>query len=210
MAGETIYRGEDHILDLLLARRKKTGRRIWRLERYARTVPEARAAVEVREVSNWARMVSATEDTLNPSIVWLLQSDRTQTSPEPRARLARVIGWDGLSGEVERDGTCDLVLRRAYYPGWTAQLDGSQAARIVSADGGLQSIRLPGSGTTRISVSYRPTRLWPAVGVSLLAVTASVVVLTASFAGLRAALPHPSRANHRSGKPTNILPTTTE
>ncbi len=180
VAGDVLYRGNDPTLDLLLPRRKQSGRRIWRLERYAGALPEARAAVNVREVRDWATMVSATRHTLDPNIVWFLSTDRPETPPGPRGHSARVVRWDGLSGEIEHDGTCDLVLRRAAYPGWTAQLDNGRAALIIPADGGLQSIRLPGSGLTRITLNYRPALLWPAVGVSLMSVAACVTVLCAS------------------------------
>ncbi len=180
MPGEVIFRGEDHTLDLLLPRRKQPGHRVWRLERYADVVPEARAALDVREVGDWSAMVFATTETLDPKIVWFLRTDRPETLPGPRARSARVVRWNGLSGEVEHDGICDLVLRRAFYPGWTAQLDGDRDARIVPADGGLQSIRLPGSGLTRVTVSYRPMLLGPAASVSLIAVVASVTILAVS------------------------------
>jgi hypothetical protein len=83
---------------------------------------------------------------------------------------------------VEHDGTCDLVIRRAYYPGWTARLDEVRPARIIPADGGLQSIRLPGSGITRVSVNYHSTLLWPAGGVSLVAVGVAMGVLAVPLA----------------------------
>src|SRR5262249_24620882 len=75
---------------------------------------------------------------------------------------------------------CDLVLRRACYPGWTACLDGARPARIVPADGGLQSIRLEGSGVTRVELCYRPTFLRPAGCVSIAAVAPAAGILLTS------------------------------
>ncbi len=117
---------------------------------------------------------------------------------------ARVIRWDGLSGEVQHDGACDLVLRRACYPGWIARLDGGREVPIVPADGGLQSIRLTGSGVTKVEMTYRPTFIWPAAGVSLAAVAAAAAVLTASAARARGAARDPTMrpdGRARSGGP---------
>ena len=56
-------------------------------------------------------------------------------------------------------GHADLVLRRTFFPGWTARLNDGQEVPVVKADGGFQSVRLAGSGTTRVSLQYRPEGL---------------------------------------------------
>src|SRR5262249_30223755 len=143
---------------------------IWRLDRYPAAFPAVRVATRVHAVPDWSAMLLDTKSLGDPDIVYLRDADAVAESRGPRVRSARIIRWDGRSGEIQHDGTCDLVLRRACYPGWSARLDDNREARIVSADGGLQSIRLPGSGITRVDVTYRPTLLWPAAGVSLAAI----------------------------------------
>src|SRR5205823_975811 len=92
-------------------------------------------------------------------------------------RTAVVRRWDGLSGVVEHDGACDLVLTRTYYPGWTARINDGPEQPVRPVDGGLQAIRLVGRGPSRVVVRYRPAG-WPvAVGVSILATATAVIVV---------------------------------
>jgi hypothetical protein len=182
LPGEVVYRGPDPVLDVVLARRGTLSHRSWRLERYPGAFPAARAATRERTVQEWTEMLLEDTTIRDPDLVYFRRTEQPAESGEPRARSARVIRWDGHAGEVEHDGTCDLVLLRACYPGWTAKLDGGRNVRIVPVDGGLQSIRLPGSGITRVEVSYHPTFLWPAAALSIAAVVAATGLLMASAA----------------------------
>jgi uncharacterized membrane protein YfhO len=87
------------------------------------------------------------------------------------------VRWDGRSGEVEHDGTCDLVLRRTFFPGWTARINDGAEVPVVKADGGFQSVRLPGAGLTKVSVRYRPQGLEVGVGVSIAAAGTATAAL---------------------------------
>jgi uncharacterized membrane protein YfhO len=80
---------------------------------------------------------------------------------------------------VEHDGTCDLVIRRTYAPGWTARVNDGPAAPVVRVDGGLQGVRLVGTGPSRVSVEYRPPLFTWAVAISLVASAVTLLVLVA-------------------------------
>ena len=177
LPGTVLYRGEDSTLDAIL---KPASRRVWRLERYDGSFPEARAAVRLRVARNWYEIFLRLLASSDTNEVWFLRDDVPPSSPGPRARTARVLGWDGHSGLVEHDGTCDLVLLRTYYPGWFARVDGGPEVPVARADGGFQAVRLPGAGLTKVSVHYRPTYFVPGARVSLGAVVAAVTVLTAA------------------------------
>ena len=85
--------------------------------------------------------------------------ERPPELPDSRSPAGRIVSWDDLEGQVEHDGVCDVVIRRTYTPGWTARVDEGPEIPVVPVDGGLQSVRLTGSGRTRVALHYRPPRL---------------------------------------------------
>lgn len=175
--GTVLYLGRDPILDAIYTFTAGPLRsRLWRVERYAGAFPEARAACEVEHAELWNDLYPALTTSADPNVVWFLSKDQPRDPPGPRARSAKVVRWDGRSGLVDHDGTCDLVLRRVYYPGWSARVDGVETP-VVPADGGFQSIRIPGAGVSTVTTRYRPTRLYPLVAVSVFAVTLAMVAL---------------------------------
>ena len=93
--------------------------------------------------------------------------------------------WDGRTAVVEHDGSCVLILRRTFYPGWVYRIDGGPAQRILKVDGGLHGVPLAGSATSRVEVSYRPSWLASAATVSLAAVGGAVLVLCAAGVTMR-------------------------
>jgi hypothetical protein len=179
---ETLYLGPDPALDAIIPYEGSTrpGPRLWRLERYEGAYPPAHLSRTVRVAADWYEMYPALSQADNPDDVWFLQADLPPDPPGPRARNARLLRWDGRSGEVEHDGTIDLVMRRTFYPGWTARLDDGPPVPVVPADGGFQSVRIPGSGTTRVTVSYRPTLL-PRLGTVSLAATSAALLTLLGF-----------------------------
>jgi uncharacterized membrane protein YfhO len=52
-----------------------------------------------------------------------------------------------------------LLRREAYYPGWSAHIDGNTVA-IERANKIFQSVSIP-AGTHRITFRYRPSHLLP-------------------------------------------------
>ena len=100
------------------------------------------------------------------------------------AEVAKVESWDGHTAIVAHDGSCILILRRTYYPGWTYQINDGIEQPMLPVNGGLQGVQLTGFGTSRVSVRYRPTGLVWAVTISLAATAASALVLIA--AGIKA------------------------
>jgi hypothetical protein len=131
-----------------------------------------RDAPDVRTVLAYLAQDASTET------AWFLPGDRPVDPPGPRASGARVVWWDGLSGEIDHDGTCDIVIRRTYAPGWTVRIDNGPELPVGRVNGGLQHVRLSGVGPTRFTVGYKPPRLGFALSVSvaLLAAVLSVIV----------------------------------
>lgn len=177
-ASETLYLGEDQALDAVLPpRADRPLPRVYRLERYPEPFPGARVATRARVAADWYEIYPALSSSADPDIVWFLREDAPADVPGPRATTARVTHWDGRSGEVEHDGTVDLVIRRTYYPGWTASRNHGPAIPVVPADGGFQSVRLPGPGPTRVTFQFRPTTLTVGVSISIVATLSAVLVL---------------------------------
>ena len=94
--------------------------------------------------------------------------------------MASVESWNGQTAIVEHDGSCILILRRTYYPGWLSRVDDGPEQPVLKVNGGLQGVRLAGSGTSRVALRYRPTGLTRAAIVTLTALTAAVLILGAT------------------------------
>jgi hypothetical protein len=175
------YVGPDPALDAILPSGPTTRfPRQWRVENYADAAPAARCARRSRLVADWSVMYVELSMGYDPDEALYAAVDVPPDAPGPRAMFARVVRWDGRSGEVEHDGTCDLVLRRTHVPGWMARLDDGPEFRVGRADGGLQAIQIPGSGITRVRVRYRPPALTYGLLVSLSGLVGALVVLGSS------------------------------
>lgn len=171
--------GRDEVLETLLPRDVQgRGPRLWRIEHYHDAVPRVRAAVRTRVVDNWYQLFALLSRDIKPDEVCFVREDAPADPPGPRARSARVVRWSGESGEVEHDGTCDLVVRRTYFPGWSARLDGHTEVPALKADGDFQAFRLPGAGVTKVELRYRPTLIAWGLGSSLAGVGLALTVLT--------------------------------
>lgn len=182
---EILYRGKDPALDKLQPREPAGPEpSIWRVERYPPAAPPAHVATQVREAKNWYALYARLSKRDARDEVWFERAESPHDDLSPRARQARLLRWDSVSGEVEHDGTCDLVIRRTYYPGWTAQLNDGPEEPVYRADGGLQAVRIPGSGRTRVTVRYRPTLLSSGAVVSAISVASALAIL--GLAALRA------------------------
>jgi len=172
---------DDPALDVLVYRPVgKPVRRRWWVVRHAPPFPAARAARGVRFAPDRRTLLELLSRSESPDEVGYVQGDvppDDPVGPPPRARVAKVVRWDGRSGVVEHDGTCDLVLTRAYDPNWFARVNDGPERPVLQADGGLQAVRLPGAGPSRVSVRYAPSGLLPGGAVSAAATLTALAVL---------------------------------
>ncbi|AMV39386.1 hypothetical protein VT85_18255 [Planctomyces sp. SH-PL62] len=141
---ETLLVGRDEALDRLI--HKPAGapaHATWRLVRFKKPAPRIRAYVHPPYLRNERQRSLASE--LPP---------RDQT---PRATLAEVTSWDGRTATVDHDGSCDVVLVRTYYPGWTYRIDDGPERPVADVERGVQAAHVPGAGVHRVTFAYRPT-----------------------------------------------------
>jgi hypothetical protein len=153
------------------------GRGPWKVVRTPSVFPPAWAASRVREASSWGGLFSELSLRDAPDDAWFLTEDHPPSLPGPSARVARVESWDGQKATVAHDGSCILIMRRTYYPGWFYRVDGGAEEPVLKVDGGLQGAVLVGSGTSHVVVHYRPTGLARAVTVSIAALAVAAFVL---------------------------------
>jgi hypothetical protein len=171
----------DSALDRVMARVPSLhARGPWTLVRDPGAFPVARAARQVREAAGWGELYTTLSNGDRPDEAWFLAEDGPIRLPDPPAGTARVVSWDGRTAVVEHDGSCVLIMRRTFYPGWVYRVDGGPEQPVRKVDGGLQGALLTGSGTSRVAMRYRPTGLRTAAILSLAALGAAVLVLCAA------------------------------
>jgi len=183
---EILARIADPALDRVIAsfpNFRRSGLGPWKLVRVPNAFPPAWVARQVREAPTWGLLFLTLSHDDAQDEAWFLPEDRPPSFPGPSARVASVQSWNGRTAIVEHDGSCILILRRIDYPGWVCRVNDGPEQPVLKVNGGLQGVRLVGSGTSRVALRYRPTGLTSAVSVSLAALTAAVLVLGA--AGLR-------------------------
>jgi hypothetical protein len=159
------------------------GRGPWKLVRNSDVFPPAWIAYHIREAPNWPVLYSKLTHKDISTDAWFLSEDNLSPLPDPIAQTAHVQSWDGQTAVVKHDGACILVLRRTYYPGWVYRVNGGFEQPMLKVDGGLQGVRLLGSGISRVFTSYRPTGLQQAMTIALSAFVVAVLVVAAP--GLR-------------------------
>ncbi|MGP0068917.1 MAG: hypothetical protein ACLQGP_35620 [Isosphaeraceae bacterium] len=148
----------------------------WKLVKTRGPFPAARVASRIMKAETWGELYTTLSDAEFKDDAWVLAEDEAPALPGPAARSSRVLGWDGRTASVEHDGSCVLILRRTYYPGWTYRIDGGPERPVFKVDGGLHGIPLVGAGTSRVELRYRPTGLDRAATVSLSALAAALLV----------------------------------
>ena len=166
IAGVAMYRG--------------SGLGPWKLVRVPDAFPPAWVACNVREAPNWGVLFLMLSQNDAPDEAWFLPEDRPPASPGHGAQVASLRSWNGQTAIVEHDGSCILILRQTYYPGWVYRVDDGPERPVHKVNGGLQGIPLSGSATSRVAVRYRPTQLARSLTVSLIALAASLLVLGAA------------------------------
>jgi hypothetical protein len=186
---ELIADRDDPALDELVYRPPLApSRRRWRVVRYDNPFPFARVALRAHIVGDERTITERLSSADRPEDVWFWQADLDVDQPgdtAPRAKSARVVRWEGSSSAVEHDGSCDLVLTRAFNRGWRARVGNGPEQPVVRADGGLQAIRLTGAGTSEVSVRYESPLLWPSACLSIAAVLGALVTLIVAGIGYR-------------------------
>ena len=181
---EVVYEGPDAWLDRTA--NYDQSRSTWKLVRYPDSFPNARIALREHVDDEHPFNVGPVSTGLQPPIRPVETGPTMETvtygsedrPPTPlSARSAKLLRWDGREAVVEHDGTCDLVVNRTFYPGWTTEVNGRPGPAIHKADGGIQAVRLVGRGTTRITFQYHPTWLVKGIWISGLAASAAILTL---------------------------------
>ena len=153
------------------------GRGPWKLVRDPSAFPPVWGASLVRKAKGWGELYATLSQNDLKNEAWFLPEDEIPVLPEPIAHSTRILAWDGRTATVEHDGSCVLILRRTYYPGWFYRLDGGPERAVLKVDGGLHGIPLAGAGTSRVELRYGPTGLTRAASVTLVALAAAVFVM---------------------------------
>ncbi|MDR3636053.1 MAG: hypothetical protein P4L84_19780 [Isosphaeraceae bacterium] len=197
--GELLAEGADPVLDRLTY--KKPGPpppQRWRIVRYPGIAPAAVAARREAVASSFDEVLAVLSASDDTDVAYYLPGDRPPPSKSPRARSARVVSEGLETLAVEHDGACDLVVARTYYPGWFASVDDAPEQPVLRANGGLQAVRLDGSGTHRVSFRYRPRYLVVSLAVSAVcAVSAAGCIAGAWLRRRRTATPERDDAGRR-------------
>jgi hypothetical protein len=159
---------------------RKSGLGPWKLVRIPNAFPPARVVRHVSVAPAWGLLFSVLSFNDARDEAWFLAEDNPPELPDPRAGVAEVRSWDGRSAIVAHDGSCILIVRRTYYPGWSYRVDDGPEQPVLKVDAGLQGALLVGAGTSRVTLQYRPTGWTSAATISLSALAAVAVVLCAA------------------------------
>ena len=149
----------------------------WKIVREVDPFPAIWLSSQVHEAPTWDKLYTKLVTSSILDEAWFLTEDNPPTLPEPTMRHGRVLDWDGRTAVVEHDGSCILVMRRTYYPGWFYQIDDAPERPMLKVNAGLHGVALAGPGTSRVSVRYRPTGLTQAAIISLTAAAAALIVI---------------------------------
>jgi hypothetical protein len=177
-----LARIDDPVLDRALASfptARRSGLSPWKLVRVPDPFPPAWVARYVREAPTWGILFLFLSYNDASDDAWFLADDHPPSLPNSSANMARVQSWDGQTAIVDHDGSCVLILRRTYYPGWISQIDDAPSQPVLKVNGGLQGVLLPGSGRSRVVFHYQPTGLTLAAFVTLTALAGAVSVVGA-------------------------------
>ncbi len=84
-------------------------------------------------------------------------------------------GTNTVGIDVSLDGYGFLVVSDAYYPGWTAEVDGERA-RIYRGDGAFRAIPLE-PGERKVEMRYEAPWFRAGLGISALSALALAVIV---------------------------------
>ena len=175
---------------------------LWTLVRYRDSRPRVWAARQVHEVPDWGALYQGLPRADLDDQAWIIADDLPREGiglDGPAASRAVATNWDGREAIVEHDGACVLVIRRTHYPGWRYQIDSKPSSPVLRVDGGLQGVPIPGSGSNRVRLFYRPIKQRYAEGTSTVAIAIALIVV--AWPALRSSglPPVGSRLQVRSG-----------
>jgi hypothetical protein len=142
--------------------------------------PRAWLAPAARRVADWHEAVTAMAAGHDFHRIALVETDTTglASSTSTDGEDADRVGISSFHPErvvleTESAAPALLVLAEAWYPGWTATIDGAPAP-CVPANAWMRAVEVP-AGTHRVELRFRSRWLGPGAGLALL--TAGVLGL---------------------------------
>jgi hypothetical protein len=186
---QVLYTGEDPALDRAVPNPVEAPlpKPKWRVVHYPGAFPPVRVATRALVAVDETDLTNQIDASDDPREVWFLRDDLPREDGGPRARSVQVVWWDGTEGEVEHDGTCELVLARTCYPGWLARVDHGPERPVLRVDGGLQAVRLLGTGRSKVTVRYQPNGVFLTGTISVLGLCTALAAVVVE--GLRSIAP---------------------
>ncbi len=189
-----ITRMTDEILDQVVGHPPSGKTPEWTIVKLSAPFPPARAVTRTHVSSDGLMLIRRLSLLDEPDTAHYLPGDLPRAFSDLRARHAVVIRWDGHSGVVDHDGSCDLIINRTFYPGWSASVNG-KLQNVHRVDGGLQAVRLEGIGPTRIEMVYQTSGRRISTATSLFATLSAIAVLVAARWRKREIPPGPAPAD---------------
>jgi hypothetical protein len=178
--GRELGRWQDPALEQMVRREVTDARRrVWSLIELGDPIPEVRVALRAETIADRTKLISRLCFRDELELAMFLAEHGVPS--RANARSGRVKSWDGFSATIEHDGTCDLVLARAFDPGWLARIDDGPEQPVLPVDDGFQAVRVEGSGTHRISLRYQPRHFVLYALISLTALALLAVTILASM-----------------------------
>jgi hypothetical protein len=181
-SAEVVLERADPVLDHFAGGSADARIERWKVVRYADTFPAAWAATRVAATrwpgeAAWVELFGRLSQEDLADLALYERHEEQRAVSGDRASSAVVLEYDGRTAVVEHDGPCDLLVRRAAYPGWFARIDGGPEVPVRRANGGLQAVPLVGQGTTRVELRYRPVWLPVSCAVTLAALIAAFALV---------------------------------
>ena len=161
---------------------RQAARRLWRVVRHPDPFPPARVARIERFADDWPSLNAYLSRNEARDEVWFDTAEAIRRESAPAARAARVVSWDGREAVVDHDGSCVLVITRAFDRDWRARVGDGAEVPVLRVDGGLQAVKLSGKGPTRVSFRYEPRFVRQSAAVSVVAALAAFGVVAGSAA----------------------------